>query len=238
MKYIAPKSKDIQAQIQQLFDAINGLIKNNPALRNTTPASMKSANDVAGIPTGSSTLSAPYGGSVLPGFMTDADTLDGYHASAFSQTDHTHIITDIGVGAIADDSIIVTHDGQIYGEPISDYATSTHNHDADYSDIAHNHDGEYGRWRGESAIPPEDALSNDVYYNTSNGGTYVYIGFISTWLLIPTDYATAGHNHGTTYCTWLGCLDSEPTGVDGAIYVDKATGYGYMYVNSAWTRIF
>ena len=242
MKYIAPKSKDTQAQIQQLFDAINGLMSQNTSLRTGTPGNLKGSSDSGGssLPTGST---VSIGGMPFP-LSLNADMVDGLHASAFSQTDHTHIITDIGVGAVADDSIIVTHDGQIYGEPISDYATSTHNHDADYSDIAHNHDGEYGRWRGESAIPPEDALSNDVYYNTSNGGTYVYIGFISTWLLIPTDYATAGHNHDTTYhplgsyCAWLGYLSSEPTGVDGAIYVNDVSGYGYLYVNAAWTRIF
>lgn len=188
MKYIAPKSKDTQAQIQQLFDAINGLIKNNPALKNTTPASMKSANDVAGIPTGSSTLSAPYGSSVLPGFMTDADTLDGYHASAFSQTTHNHAFLNLeDVGTITSTQLLRRFEDAIVGVDASTYSLSSHNHDADYSDIAHNHDGEYGRWRGESAIPPEDNLSGDLYYNTSDGETYVYIAFITTWVKISND---------------------------------------------------
>ena len=245
MKYIAPKSKDTQAQKQQLYDAINGVVKKNPALRNPTPASIKSADDVAGIPTGSSTLSAPYNGSVLPGFMTDADTLDGYHASAFSQTTHNHTFLNLeDVTGLSDGQLLRRLENSIVGEDYDNLAQADHNHDADYADIAHNHNGDYGRWRGESAVPPEDALSNDVYYNTSNGGTYVYIGFISTWLLIPTDYATAGHNHDTvyhplgSYCAWLGYLSSEPTGVDGAIYVNSIDGFGYMYVNAAWTKIF
>ena len=182
MKYIAPKSKDTQAQIQQLFDAINGLMSQNTSLRTGTPGNIKGSSDSgsSSLPTGST---VSIGGMPFP-LSLNADMVDGLHASAFSQTDHTHIITDIGVGAIADDSFIVTHDGQIYGEPISDYATSTHNHDSDYSDIAHNHDGNYGRWRGESAIPPEDNLSGDLYYNTADSQVYVYIAFTTTWVQI------------------------------------------------------
>lgn len=123
------------------------------------------------------------------GELTDADTLDTYHASSFSLSGHTHLGTSITTpvsAATNATSATSAYNSLLLGGNTSGYfATSGHNHNTTYSLTGHTHT--------QYASSTHNHLGTDITSQVASADTLD--GYHSGY------FATSGHVHLGLYYT-------------------------------------
>jgi len=88
-------------------------------------------------------------------------------------------------------------------------------------------------WKGELGAAPSSPLVNWVYYNITDGISYIFNG--TSWEILAQDGADGADGSDGISIVWLGEYGSAPSGASvNNAYYNTTNGNSYIYNGSSW----